>query len=81
MGFVMDLLFSSQGAATKADFVPALELLKPFTAWTSGTWKMDSGEWPWNGIENTPTDIDLLTRFLVSTTKRQLRKLRRAANG
>jgi hypothetical protein len=35
----------------------------------------------WNDIQNTPSDIDLLTRFLVSTTKRQLRKLRRVANG
>jgi DGQHR domain-containing protein len=80
MGFVMDLLHSSQGATTKEDFVPGLELLKPFTAWTSGTWKMDDCEFPWNDIQNTPSDIDLLTRHLVSTTKRQLRKLRRAAN-
>jgi DGQHR domain-containing protein len=80
MGFVMDLLFSSQGANSKDGFVPALELLKPFTAWTSGTWKMDDCELLWNDIQNTPSDIDLLTRFLVSTTKRQLRRLRRAAN-
>jgi DGQHR domain-containing protein len=80
MGFVMDLLFSAQGAATRDAFAPGLELLKPFTAWTSGTWKMDDCELLWNDIQNTPSDIDLLTRFLVSTTKRQLRKLRRAAN-
>lgn len=80
MGFVMDLLHSSQGATTNEDFAPGLELLKPFTAWTSGTWKMDDCEFLWNDIQNTPSDIDLLTRHLVSTTKRQLRKLRRAAN-
>ncbi|MCM5571081.1 DGQHR domain-containing protein [Burkholderiaceae bacterium FT117] len=80
MGFVMDLLHSSQGATTKDGFVPGLELLKPFTAWTSGTWKMDDCEFVWNDIQNTPSDIDLLTRHLVSATKRQLRKLRRAAN-
>lgn len=81
MGFVMDLLFANQEATKKKDFVPVLELLRPFTAWTSGVWKMDECEFPWNDIQNTPSDIDLLTRFLVSTTKRQLRKLRRAANG
>lgn len=80
MGFVMDLLFGTQGATKKEDFRPGLELLKPYTAWTSGTWKMDNCELPWNDIQNTPSDIDLLTRYLVSTTKRQLRKLRRAAN-
>lgn len=80
MGFVMDLLVESQGATTKDDFRPGLELLRPFTAWTSGEWKMDDYQLPWNDIQNTPSDIDLLARHLVSATKRQLRKLRRAAN-
>jgi DGQHR domain-containing protein len=80
MGFVMDLLFSNQGATTKDGFVPGLELLKPYTAWTSGTWKLEDCELLWNDIQNTPSDIDLLTRYLVSTTKRQLRKLRKVAN-
>lgn len=73
MGFVMDLLFALRNATTKADFIPALEILKPCTAWTSGSWNIDGNEFPWNGIQNTPSDIDLLTRHLVSTTKRLLR--------
>jgi hypothetical protein len=36
---------------------------------------------PWNGIQNTPSDIDLLTRYLVSSLKKALRKPRRIANG
>ena len=80
MGFVMDLLYTNQGATRAAEFAVGLELLKPYTAWTSGSWKMSDYEMPWNDIQNTPSDIDLLTRHLVSTTKRQLRKLRRAAN-
>lgn len=80
MGFVMDLLYSHEGARLKKDFKPALELLKPYTAWTSGHWKIEDREFHWNDIQNTPTDIDLLTRFLVTTAKRQLRKLHRAAN-
>lgn len=81
MGFVMDLLFANSLATKAEEFAGGLELLKPYTAWTSGTWKMDGCELLWNNIQNTPSDIDLLTRFLVSTTKRQLRKLRRVANG
>ncbi len=73
MGFVMDLLVASRNATAKADFVPALSILKPFTAWTSGSWNMDGHEFPWNAIQNTPSDIDLLTRHLVSTVKRQMR--------
>jgi len=73
MGFVMDLLVANRNATIKADFVPILQILKPFTAWTTGSWNMDGHVFPWNAIQNTPTDIDILTRHLVSTVKRQLR--------
>jgi len=82
MGFVMDLLYSSESAIQRHQFEAALEQLKPFTAWTSGTWHLaDGDERPWNGIQNTPIDIDLLARFLVNAQKRALRKLRKVANG
>lgn len=79
MGFVMDLLYFNPGAANASAFAASLQLLKPYTAWTSGYWKTADREIPWNDIQNTPTDIDFLTHHLVSTTKRQLRKMRRAA--
>lgn len=75
MGFVMDLLYSRQGAVSTKEFSEYLQLLKPYTAWTYGVWKLPGYEVPWNGIQNTPSDIDLLTRYLVSVMKRQLRKL------
>jgi DGQHR domain-containing protein len=82
MGFVMDLLYSAQGDARRDHFAQDLELLKPYTAWTSGQWQLASSDCrPWNGIQNTPTDIDLLTRYLVGSLKRALRKPRRVANG
>jgi DGQHR domain-containing protein len=82
MGFVMDLLYSSEGAIQRHQFERALELLKPYTAWTSGTWVLaDGDERPWNGIQNTPVDIDSLARYLVNAQKRALRKFRRVANG
>lgn len=79
MGFVMDLLYANQGARKAEHFIGPLELLKPYTAWTQGIWPIDGYNVPWNHLQNTPQDVDILTRHLVSTTKRQLRKLRRVA--
>jgi DGQHR domain-containing protein len=81
LGFVMELLYSSEGAETRDQFAAGLNLLKPYTAWTSGNWRLAVGdERPWNGIQNTPSDIDLLTNFLVRTLKKELRRPRRVAN-
>ncbi|MFT3857685.1 MAG: DGQHR domain-containing protein DpdB [Aquabacterium sp.] len=78
MGFVMEQLYSSQGATLKKDFIFGLELLKRHTAWTSGYWNFGEGEQrPWNGIQNTPADIDLLANFLVRALKKELKKLHR----
>lgn len=82
MGFVMDLLYFSEGAIQRHQFKPALELLKPFTAWTTGQWKFDDyDERQWNGIQNTPSDIALLVRHLVKVQNKALRKPRKVVNG
>jgi DGQHR domain-containing protein len=82
MGFVMDHLFSAEGATTRHEFEPGLRLLAPYTAWTSGQWPLETTDTrPWNGIQNTPSDIDLLTRYLVTSLKKALRKPRRVVNG
>jgi DGQHR domain-containing protein len=77
MGFVMDLLYINHSARTSLEFASSLELIKPYTAWTSGNWAIDGTTVAWNDIQNTPQDIDILTRHLVSSMKRQLRKSRR----
>jgi len=82
MGFVMDHLYSTEGATERHQFEPALGLLEEYTAWTSGQWQLQSWDTrPWNGIQNTPSDIDLLTRYLVSSLKKALRKSRQVVNG
>lgn len=82
MGFVMDHLYSVEGATERDQFEPGLRLLAPYTAWTSGQWPLESLDTrPWNGIQNTPSDVDLLTRYLVTSLKKALRKPRRIANG
>ena len=82
MGFVMDHLYSTERATEKGHFERGLHLLAPYTAWTSGQWHLDVGDTrPWNGIQNTPSDIDLLTRYLISSLKKALRKSRDVVNG
>lgn len=82
MGFVMELLYSAEGATRRDQFAAALELIKPYTAWTSGQWNFSSEDiCPWNGVQNTPADIDVLSNHLVRLTKRALRKNRLVANG
>lgn len=82
MGFVMDQLYSSEGAVKRHQFARGLRLLQPHTAWTSGQWPLDAYDHrPWNGIQNTPSDIDVLTRYLIGALKRALRKPTRVANG
>ncbi len=82
MGFVMDQLYSSESAIKQHQFQRGLRLLQPHTAWTSGQWTLETYDHrPWNGIQNTPSDIDLLTRYLVGALKRALRKPRQVSNG
>jgi DGQHR domain-containing protein len=82
MGFVMDHLYSTESATNRHQFEVGLRMLQPYTAWTSGQWQLEAFDTrPWNGIQNTPNDIDLLTRYLVSSLKKALRKPRRVANG
>jgi DGQHR domain-containing protein len=82
MGFVMDLLYSVEGAIQRHQFEKYLRLLQPYTAWTSGQWVLAEYDVrAWNGIQNTPADIDLLARYLVSAMKRALRKQKKVANG
>ena len=81
MGFVMDHLHSVVAAKNRQDFENGLLLLAPYTAWTSGQWALESWDTrPWNGIQNTPSDIDLLTRYLVNSLKKALRKSKRVTD-
>jgi len=64
-------LYVGYGEVSKQKFMKGLKLLAPKTAWTEGTWVFSRDDKrPWNGIQNNPTDIDLLTNYLL----RQLRK-------
>jgi DGQHR domain-containing protein len=83
MGFVMEQLCSVDLPNCTTDyekFVAGLEALKPETFWTRGVWQFNELlKTPWNGIQNTPTEINVLTEYLVRTLKRKLRQLQRVA--
>jgi hypothetical protein len=83
MGFVMEMLYSAElpNCNTTYDkFLVGLNELKAHTAWTSGTWTFSEFDMrAWNGIQNTSSDIDLLSNFLVRSLKRSLRRLGRNA--
>lgn len=82
LGFVMEYLYSYSNATSRDEFIPGLKLLrdKGHTAWTSGQWYLsDEDIRPWNGIQNTPTDIDILTNHLIRRLKSELRHVRRVA--
>lgn len=75
LSFVMELLYSDQGTTSKEGFIKGLKLLKPHTAWTSGEWHISATDRrPWNGIQNTPTDIGLLTKYLTDKLKQELKR-------
>ncbi|MNP29250.1 hypothetical protein D3C76_1222650 [compost metagenome] len=75
LGFVMEELYAKQGTADKDDFVEGLRLLKPHTAWTSGEWRFsDRDRRPWNGVQNTPSDISLLTEYLTQKLRQELKR-------
>lgn len=75
LGYVMELMYSMNEAVTEKDFSELLLLIKPHTAWTSGTWPLlENDTRPWNGIQNTPSDIFLLSNYLSRVTKKVLRK-------
>jgi len=77
MGFVMELLFVGFGEVSKEKFVQGLSLIKSKTAWTQGKWNFSQEDHrPWNAIQNTSSDIDLLTNYLVRNLRNAMKASR-----
>lgn len=75
LGYAMEFLHSRTGAISRTQFQEGLKLLTASVAWSSGTWRFsESEERPWNSIQNTSSDINLLSNYLVRELKRQLRR-------
>lgn len=69
MGALMDYLSIK---APKKNIEPILEAIKPACAWTKGNWKMQSGQVPWDAIENVPQQKANLSKHLIRLTERHL---------
>jgi len=68
LGFVMDHLTEGVPAAELPglDLGASLARMKPLCAWTNGYWDLGDGEQRrWNGLQNTPSDVRLLTNHLL----------------
>ena len=65
MGYLMDHLTEGLALAEVGRASSALEHLAD-APWTSGEWAFASGARKWNGLQNTPNDIRLLSSHLVS---------------
>jgi DGQHR domain-containing protein len=68
LGYVMDALTEGVPAAEVAglDIDRSLCGLSSVTAWTSGSWSFsDEEQRRWNGLQNTPNDVRLLTNLLL----------------
>lgn len=77
LGFLMEAIYSKEETLDRVNFVAGLISIKSITAWTSGQWMLgDYDIRPWNGIQNTPSDIDLLSNFLVRAYRKANRRRR-----
>ena len=72
LGYVMDAVTDGVPAAE----IPGLELkgmlsgLSEVTAWMDGSWQLSPGEERrWNGLQNTPQDVRLLTNLLLRSIR------------
>ena len=74
MGYVMEAIHSATGATTEAEFTEGLSKLVGKTSWTSGQWEFDGETRAWNGIQNVPRDIRLLSMHLVQVYRRAQRR-------
>lgn len=72
LGYVMDMLTDRFTADQLPDagLERRLDSLRDVAAWTSGTWDLGSNDQRrWNALQNTPTDIKLLTKALAGALR------------
>jgi DGQHR domain-containing protein len=69
LGYVMDALTERHNAddLPNIGLKDQLSALSEVTAWSSGTWNLGPDDQRrWNGLQNTPNDVKLLTNFLLA---------------
>ena len=74
MGFIMDAIANRHEDSTElgaSAYQEDIEKLIPICRWTHGYWEFGPGDQrKWNEIQNTPTDIRILSSYLLLQYKR-----------
>jgi DGQHR domain-containing protein len=74
MGFIMDAIANRHEDSTElgaSAYQEDIEKLLPICRWTHGYWEFGPGDQrKWNEIQNTPTDIRILSSYLLLQYKR-----------
>ncbi|MDC0710227.1 DGQHR domain-containing protein DpdB [Stigmatella sp. ncwal1] len=75
LGHVMDAISRVRNVPlipTEAQYVEKLMPLQELTHWTGGSWNFGNGERrKWNNLQNTPGDIELLSKYLCTPYQKQ----------
>jgi DGQHR domain-containing protein len=72
LGFIMDALTDGSVAADLPglDLDRSLTSISQISAWTGGAWQLAEDDTRrWNGLQNTPNDVRLLTNVLIQCVK------------
>lgn len=74
MGALMDqvMLRADGSSDPRKEIVAALNRIKPFCHWTSGTW--EGLGWQWDEVQSTPVHIAKLTDYLCRLERETVRK-------
>jgi len=80
LGHIMDAAFALRGAETVGQFVDVLKIIKPYCAWSSGSWDFQPTSKQWSEVQNTTRDISQLREYLYSCLATELRAQQNEAN-
>jgi len=73
LGHIMDAAFALRGAESVGQFVDVLNIIKPYCAWSSGSWNFQPNPKQWSEVQNTTRDIAQLREYLYACLASEFR--------
>lgn len=71
LGYAMEVAYALHGARDRESFADTIRCLEPHTAWTGGHWNFPTEFRPWDKLQNTASDVQLLSDYLVRLVRDQ----------